>query len=457
MQTVRKSLVRPMAVVSRPIATLKFNPKNPRQHSQRQIRQIAESVKTFGFNVPVLIDPTLTIIAGHGRTLAAQTLGFTEVPTLCLDHLSEAQLRAFIIADNRLTENSRWDDKLLAEQLRELSALSLDFSLDVVGFEPTEIDLRIEGLGNPQSNDDAFVDAPSKSGPQISCPGDLWKLGRHKVICANALDAGAFVRLMGNERARMVSTDPPYNVPIDGHVSGLGTQRHREFAMAAGEMNSHQFADFLTNVFSHLCHNSVDGSIHFVSMDWAHSREILIAGHQSYSELKNICVWNKHNAGMGSLYRSQHEFVFVFKSGKRRHINNIQLGRNGRYRTNVWSYPGANNFGRPTEEGDLLRDHPTVKPVRLVADCMLDCSLRGDLVLDPFLGSGTSLIAAEQTGRRCFGMEVDPVYVDLTIRRWQAYSGETAIHAESEQPFGPLPRGKRKLHGKKNQKLRRRL
>jgi DNA modification methylase len=319
--------------------------------------------------------------------------------------------------------------------VKDLSVLNLDFSLDATGFEMGEIDLRIESAAAADKADIADAMPPEPTGPAVCQPADLWQLGKHKVYCASALDPNAFPRLMGSEQAAMILTDPPYNVPIDGHASGLGTTRHRDFAMASGEMDKSQFIEFLAQSLWLLARNSVDGSIHYICMDWRHSAELLAAGSLAYSELKNICVWVKHNAGMGSQYRSQHEFVFVFKNGHGPHQNNIALGRFGRHRSNVWNYPGINSFGRSGEEGNLLALHPTVKPVALVADAILDCSARGDLVLDPFSGSGTTIIAAERTGRRCYGLEIDPLYIDTIIRRWQKYTGGSAVHAVSGKNF----------------------
>ena len=430
-----KFVTRSLTVVVRPITTLKFNPVNPRLHSRRQIRQLGRSIAAFDFNVPILVDSNLKIISGHARVLAAQELGRTEVPTICLDHLTEAQVSAFTIADNRLCEISIWDDKLLAEQLKDLSVLNLDFSLDATGFEMGEIDLRIESLAPADKDDDDIADPGATYGPPVCQPGDLWLLGPHRLYCGSALDSGAYSLLMDGERAAIVFTDPPYNVPIDGHASGLGATRHREFVMASGEMDTRQFTEFLAHSCELLARNSVDGSIHYVCMDWRHSTELLAAGNAHYSELKNICVWVKHNAGMGSHYRSQHEFIFVFKNGRAPHRNNIELGRFGRHRSNVWNYPGINSFGRSGEEGNLLALHPTVKPVALVADAILDCSARGDIVLDAFLGSGTTIIAAERTGRRCYGLEIDPLYVDTIILRWQNYTGGSATHARSDENF----------------------
>jgi DNA modification methylase len=390
-----------------------------------------------GFNVPVLIDREDGVLAGHARLLAARQLGWTEVPTIGLDHLSPEQARAFTIADNRLAETATWNERLLAETLRDLSLADLDFSLELTGFEMAEIDLRIESLTASAEDDDLSADAelPAPAGPAISRTGDLWILGRHRLLCASALDEAAYARLLGGKRAAMVFTDPPYNVPIGGHVGGLGAIQHREFAMASGEMSSPEFTTFLRTSLGLAARHSRDGALHFVCMDWRHMPELLAAGAEAYTELKNLCVWAKDNAGMGSLYRSQHELVFVYKAGNGAHRNNVELGRHGRHRSNLWSYPGINTLRRSSDEGDLLALHPTVKPVRLVADAILDCSARGDLVLDPFLGSGTTLIAAERVGRRCAGIELDPLYVDTVIRRWQALTGDTARHAVSGESF----------------------
>jgi DNA modification methylase len=430
-----------LKIVYRRIEELKPDPANARRHNKKQTRQIANSIETFGFNVPILIDRDGNVIAGHGRLLAARELGMTEVPTLCLDHLTPAQVRAFTIADNRLTELATWDDRMLAQQLKDLSLIGLDFSLEVTGFEMAEIDLRILSLENrPEHDDPADLVSGVSAGPTISKIGDKWLLDRHCLLCGTALGTAAFAALLGDERAAMVFTDPPYNVPIDGHATGLGAIHHRPFPMASGEMDGAEFAGFLSEAFRNLVAFSVDGALHFICMDWRHVEELLAAGRAAYDELKNLCVWVKDNGGMGSLYRSQHELVFVFKHGRNGHRNNVQLGRFGRNRSNVWHYPGANSFSRCGDEGNLLALHPTVKPVAMVADAILDCSARGDIVLDAFLGSGTTLIAAERTGRRCYGLELDPAYVDTTIRRWQTLTGGGARHAGSNRSFDDLAR-----------------
>jgi len=421
-----------LTIQHRPIDALRLDPLNPREHSQKQIAQIAQSIRAFGFNVPVLIDDDNKIVAGQGRVLACQRLGIAEIPTICLSHLSPEQVRAFIIADNRLTENSSWNEILLGEQLKSLAEIDLDFSLEATGFEMGEIDVLIEGLSQPgeSTQDDPADVLPDQSEILVSAPGGWWQLGKHRVLCSDALDQGSYDRLMNQQRAAVVFSDPPYNVPIDGHASELAKKQHRDFAM--------EFTDFLRTMCKRLVSASRDGSIHFVCVDWRHVGELLVAGREVYDEVKNICVWVKDNAAMGSLYSSQHQFILVFKQGKHSYRNNVQLGQFGRSRSNVWQYPGANAFSRATAEGNLLDLHPTGKPVALVADAILDCSSRGDIVLDPFLGSGTTVIAAERTGRICYGIEMEPACVDTAVRRWQRFTGMRAVHGESKRSFDDL-------------------
>ncbi len=440
--------VHQLGVVYRPIDELKLDPKNPRVHSKLQICQIARSIAAFGFNVPVLLDAQSRVIAGHGRLLACLELGWREVPTIALSHLTETQARAFMIADNRLTENSSWDEQLLGEQLKGLAEVHLDFSLEATGFEMGEIDLLIEGVAPvPEGHEDpADTIQAAAASPPVSQRGDLWLLGRHRLFCGNALHATAYGLLMEDQQAAMVFTDPPYNVPIDGHASGLGRIRHQDFVMASGEMSEAEFTAFLAQVCRLMTHSMIDGTLAYMCMDWRHMGELLTAGRTVFTELKNVCVWDKGTGGMGSLYRSQHELVFVFKHGTASHRNNIQLGQYGRYRTNVWRYPGGNSFGRDAQEGNLLALHPTVKPVALVADAILDASGRNDIVLDPFLGSGTTVIAAERTGRICYGIELDPRYVDTAIRRWQTWTGQQARHATSGKLFAEQAREKGAHH-----------
>jgi DNA modification methylase len=428
----------PLSITYRAIANLIPDPANPRTHTKKQIRQIAASIAAFGFNVPILVNSQSKIVAGHGRILACMELGWTEVPVIRLEHLTPSQAKAYQIADNRLTENSAWDEVLLAQSLKELSELDLDFKLEAIGFEMAEIDLRIEQLDMVDDEKIDEVVLPQSNDIAVSKLGDLWLLGEHRILCGNALLPTDYELLLDGHQVNIVFTDPPYNVPIKGHVTGNGTIQHREFQMAGGEMSIDQFTAFLKQVCVNLVDASTDGSIHYVCMDWRHLPEILTAGNSTYTELKNLCVWAKDNAGMGSLYRSQHELVLVFKNGKGKHVNNIQLGQFGRYRSNLWKYPGANSFARATDEGNMLELHPTVKPVAMIVDALYDCSHRANFVLDPFLGSGSTLIAAERTGRRCCGMELDPLYVDTAIRRWQNLTGMKAVHAISGKSFDAL-------------------
>lgn len=411
------------------LSTARLKPweKNARTHSKKQVSQIAQSIKRFGFTNPILIDSESTILAGHGRVAAAKQLGLPEVPCVRLEHMSPAQKRAYVIADNQLALNAGWDEGILADEFEALLGMDLDFDIELTGFSISEIDSLIEGKapeepGNPQDDQlpDDSVDLPD------CCIGDVWQLGPHRLVCGDALDPEVLETLMAGETARMVLTDPPYNVPVNGHICGKGSIQHREFAMASGEMNKSQFTDFLKTAFDNLSRHSVDGSIHYVCMDWRHIDEITQAGETVYTELKNLIVWAKDNGGMGTFYRSRHELIFAFKKGTAPHINTFELGQHGRYRTNVWEYRGVNSLraGRMEE----LALHPTVKPVQMIADAIKDVSARGDIVLDIFGGSGSTLIAAHKTGRRACLVEIDPIYCGRIIRRWEAFA-----HDEAEQ------------------------
>jgi DNA modification methylase len=417
--------------------SLRPDPNNARLHSKKQIEQIAHSIRTFGFNVPILVDHNLRVIAGHGRLAAAKLLKFEHVPTIPIEHLSDAQMRAFTIADNQLALVSEWDDRLLAQQLKSLAEVELDFNLEATGFEMAEIDTMIDSFSPSLAGEADPADATVDPGAQVTELGDIWALGRHRLLCGNALDEESYSALMQRRHAAAVFTDPPFNDRIDGYVSGFGKMHHREFAMASGEMSESEFTEFLFKAFRNLARNSENGSLHFVCLDWRHFSELLAASRRVYCELKNLCVWVKESGGQGSLYRSRHELVFVFKSGNAKHRNNIQLGQYGRYRTNVWEYPRVHSSARSGQE-QLSGLHPTIKPAAMVADAILDCSSRNDIVLDPFLGSGTTIIAAERTGRICCGMDLDPGYVDTAIRRWQAFTGQNAVQESSGRTFNEL-------------------
>lgn len=431
------TVLKDLEVNPQPIATLTPYPRNARKHSKKQIRQIAASIEEFGFLNSVLIDDDGQILAGHGRVEAARLLGLDRVPTVCISHLSDAQKRAYILADNKLALNAGWDPEILAIELQHLVEIDIDFDVEITGFDTGEVDLMIGEIGADASDDpaDDIPEITSDATP-VSALGDLWLLGRHRLLCADATKRESYELLMSGKQAQMIFSDPPYNVPIGRNVCGLGAIQHDEFIMASGEMSVDEFTAFLASALGHMAAFSVDGAISFICIDWRHMGELIAAGGEVYDECKNVCVFVKTNGGMGSLYRSQHELVFVFKNGTAPHINNIELGRHGRYRTNVWTYAGVNTLKK--DRLDELAMHPTVKPAALLRDAILDCSKRNGIVLDAFAGSGTTIIAAEQTGRIGYALELDPRYIDVAIKRWSALTGEQAIHARSGFTFDEL-------------------
>ncbi|MDA8248911.1 MAG: site-specific DNA-methyltransferase [Rhodospirillales bacterium] len=425
--------LQPRPLESRPIDSLHPAKRNPRTHSRKQIRQIADSIERFGFTNPILVDDDDRILAGHGRVAAARLLNLRQVPVIRLSGLSKEERRAYVLADNKLALNAGWDQDLLAVELQEL--IDIGFEVELTGFSLAEIDFTLDAARNaePEGRDEPGDRVPAMATQAVSRPGDLWQLGRHVLLCGDARREADYGRLLGQERAGLVFTDPPYNVPIDGHVCGLGRVRHREFAMGVGEMSENQFTTFLAETLGRMAERCRDGAILYVCMDWRHMAELSLAGRQVGLELKNLCVWNKTNGGMGAFYRSKHELVFVFKAGEAPHVNSFGLGETGRYRTNVWDYPGISSLGRARDEA--LAMHPTVKPVALIADAIKDCSKRGDVVLDPFAGSGSTLIAAHTTGRLARLIEYDPFYCDTIIRRFQAFTGKEATLTASGEGF----------------------
>jgi DNA modification methylase len=415
------------------VTVLKPYPRNARRHSKKQVRQIANSIERFGFTNPVLVDDDNEIIAGHGRVMAAKLIGMATVPVLRLSHLSAAERRAYVLADNKLALNAGWDAEILAIELQGL--IDLNFDLELTGFSLAEIDIvlddaRESATTGAASKDDALPPLPVVA---ITRMGDVWQLGRHRLICGDARVEADYTKLLGNQPVDLVFTDPPYNVQIDGNAVGKGKVRHREFAMATGEMSSEGFTAFLTETLGAMAQACRNGAIAFVCMDWRHMAELLAAGNAVFDELKNLCVWNKTNGGMGTFYRSKHELVFVFKVGDASHTNSFGLGDTGRYRTNVWDYAGISSLS--ATRADELAMHPTVKPVAMVADAIRDCSKRGDIVLDGFGGSGTTLIAAEKCGRVARLIEYDPGYCDVIIHRWQSLTGKSATLAEDGTSF----------------------
>ena len=419
------------------VGALKPNARTARTHSKKQIRQIADSIAAFGFLVPILIDDSGVIIAGHGRYDAAVLLGLQEVPVIRVEGLSDAKRRALALADNKIAQNAGWDRELLATELPELAELLIVENLDIsiTGFAPVEIDQIATDFEEDPSDPADTVDPEWTNGAPLSTRGDLWELGHHRLLCGDARNADDLARLLGQARAAMAFLDPPYNVRVRDIV-GRGQIKHSEFAMASGELSRTSFVEFLQQSLAAAAAVSRDGAVHFVCMDWRHLGELLEAGGTAYDEMVNLVVWAKTNAGQGSFYRSAHELVGVFRVGQAAHLNNVELGRHGRSRSNVWHYAGVNTFraGRLDE----LKCHPTVKPVALVADAIKDCTARGDIVLDTFCGSGTTILAAERVGRRAYTLEIEPRFVDVAIKRWQAFSRKDAIHADSGLSFDEL-------------------
>lgn len=416
----------------RPIESLRPFAGNARTHSRKQIAQIAESIRRFGFTNPVLISDDDEIVAGHGRVLAARELRLPSVPVVRLSHLSADERRAYVLADNKLALNAGWDRDILAIELQAL--VDLEFDVTVTGFSLAEIDLTLDQAREAATEGfDEADEVPERPATAVTRFGDVWCLGRHRLLCGDARSDSDVRRLAGSAPIDLIFTDPPYNVPVDGHVSGLGAVRHREFAFASGEMTRAEFTSFLTMTLQNAASVAKDGAIAFVCMDWRHMREVLDAGEAIFTELKNLCVWNKTNGGMGTFYRSKHELVFVFKVGTSTHTNSFGLGDTGRYRTNVWDYAGISSLGANRMED--LAMHPTVKPVALIADAIRDCSRRGESVLDIFAGSGSTLMAAETCGRLARALEYDPAYCDTIIARWQTFTGKHATLETSGRSF----------------------
>lgn len=345
------------------------------------------------------------------------------------------------MADNKLAELSKWDKTLLKNQIDIL--IQEDFEIETTGFSTAEIDIMFDMAPEPDPGDPEDLQPEDMTeDPVVSRLGDIWILGNHRLICGNALESVSYEALMQGQQAQMAMSDPPYNVKIDGHVCGSGDVKHEEFAMASGEMSRVEFTSFLETYFKLTNQHSQDGAIIYSFIDWRHLQEIQSAGESVFGPMRQLCIWVKDNAGMGSFYRSQHELVTVFKKGKTPHINNFELGQHGRYRTNVWNYPGVNSFSGKGYE--LLKLHPTVKPVSMIADAIRDCSHRKGLILDPFAGSGTILIAAERTGRYARAIELEPKYIDVGVRRWERVTGKSAIHAETGLTFDEMAQTRQK-------------
>lgn len=408
-----------LAVIYRPVGALKPDPRNARTHPKRQLEQLVRSIQEFGFTNPILVDEADILIAGHGRLRAAKDAGLLHVPTITLEGLSDTQKRALRLADNKIALNAGWDLEILKLELEDIGAVDVDFDLSLTGFSSGEIDVVLKAANDP---DDELI--PAVPTEPRTKTGDIWALGDHRLGCGDGRDEQFLRRVVGDGQSIDAAfLDPPYNVKINGHANAAG--RHREFAMASGEMSTGEFRRFLVETLGAAARVSRDGAVHFVCMDWRHLDDVSAAAVGIYGDLLNICVWNKSNAGMGSLYRSKHELVFVYKVGAATHFNAVELGKHGRNRTNVWDYASVNSMAGSRREDLAL--HPTVKPVALVADAVQDVTKRGELVFDMFSGSGTTLIAAERTGRNFRGCDIDAAYVDVAIDRWSQLTGRTPI------------------------------
>lgn len=428
-----------------PTTSLRPSVRNARTHSKKQIRQIANSILAFGFTTPILADENGVIIGGHGRHEAAMDLGLKEVPAIIVSHLKDAEKRALALADNKIASNAGWDRAKVAAELNELLVPLSELQLDIgiTGFETAELDGLAADFTDAEADPADVIPAPSQTSA-IALKNDLWHLGDHRLYCGDACDEGSLLRLMSKSRAAALFTDPPYNRKISEMV-GRGQIKHREFLSGSGEMSDAQFLAFNRRWIRSAATFCEDGALAYICMDWRRLAQLQLAGSEIFTELKNIIVWVKSNGGQGSLYRSQHEFVLLFKHGRATHHNNIELGRHGRNRSNVWFYPGVNTFrrGRLAE----LTVHPTVKPVALVADAIRDCSPRKGIILDPFMGSGTTILAAEKVGRRAYGIEIDPIYVDVAIRRWQEFTGRDAV-LETGETYDEIVEQRREKPGK---------
>ena len=408
------------------IALIIASNKSLRKHYRKQLQKIINAIKKFGFTNPLLVDKQLRLLAGELRLLAAKELGIKQIPVIILEDLTDEEAEAIRILDNRIAEDSEWNYANLQEVIENLG--KFDISFEDLGFETVDYDKiflnndseESEVKNSEQENAD-WLDANI---PKRANLWDLWRLGDNFILCANSLLQKAFEILMQGELAQIVITDPPYNCKVNGHVCGLGKVKHNEFAMASGEMTEAEFAEFISGFMQHLVKFSSDGSLHYIFMDWRNINIVLNQGKKYYTELKDIAIWDKGQGGMGSMYRSQHEMIPIFKNGKAKHQNHIQLGKYGRYRTNVWDYPGVRATN--PESLELLKFHPTPKNVAMLHSILIDASSKNDIVLDCFGGSGSTLLAAERSKRRARLIEIDPRYVDVCIYRWEKETGKTA-------------------------------
>lgn len=396
-----------------------------------QVERAITSIRTYGFISPVTIR-RMVVVDGHVRIAAARELGMEAIPCIDVGHLGKEQARMLSISLNRLSELGEWDLPELRLELTDLEIADVD--LTPTFFTDQELDIILSDEPEQEQAEEAIPEPPSRP---VTQEGYLWLCGdRHRVLCGNALNPENFATLLGGQLAHAVLTDAPYNVKIAGNVSGNGKTKHGEFAFASGEMKPDEFREFLRVAHQNCADNLEVGGVVYSFMDWRSIDTLMAACRDAGLGHINTAVWYKGSGGMGGFLRSAHEFCGVFCKGDKPRLNNVALGKFGRDRTNVWVYPGANRPG--SSSGQVLKDHPTPKNLEMCADAILDVTARGDIVLDPFLGSGTTLVASEQTGRCCYGIELDPSYTDVCIRRWQEATGMEAVLASTGETFNAL-------------------
>lgn len=418
-----------MAVDWWPIDKLRQDERSPRRYSKKELKKAEDIIRRFGVRLPVVISADGCVVAHFIAVAAAKRAGITQLPVVYADDLPEPERRALSLALNRLYELGDFDQRILGDLLLDFEVTVPDLDFGDIGFDQGEVDRAIRVAQQSECAEEVPVEVGASA---VSRLGDVWLLGEHRIACGDATARESYTALLNGEVADMVFTDPPYGCAVNGFVT---SRKHREFVEASGEKDAPELSIFFRKICEALGAYVRPGAVVDLCIDWRSQHLLQEAALPIFGPLLNLAVWVKDRAGMGSFLRSQHELVLIYAAGGGKPRNNVELGRHGRHRSNVWKYPSAMTFGRSGVEGDLLDDHPTPKPKEMIADAILDCTNRGEVVLDPFLGSGSTLIAAETTGRRCRGMDLDPLYVDLTARRWQNWTGRSAVHAATGRSF----------------------
>lgn len=420
-----------------PIELVRPYPLNARTHDERNISVIMASMRQFKFRNPILIDADNMVVAGHGRLEAAKRLGMKAIPALRITDLTSDELRAYRIADNRSAELAGWDDQIIAIELQHLSKIDVAFSVELTGFSHAEVDVRIDNAATSVNGDgdEAADEIPELQELPISRPGDLFVMGPHRLLCGSALDSSCYERLLNDEKAILICQDPPWNIAVKD-ISGSGSKKHREFIMASGEMTDSEFRNFILTELQCNLAFAAPGAVFQVFIDWRGVEKVITAGVSLGLEHFGICIWNKGHGSFGSPWRSAHEMIVCFRVPGAPIKDRVKMGHYGRVRNNVWTVPGMGSFGKGRKEA--LEAHPTSKPIQILTEAIRDVTDRGDIVVDGFSGSGSCLIAAHKTGRVFRGLELDPLYVDTIVRRWQKYTDEEAILEGDGRTFAEL-------------------